>query len=123
MSKLHCDIVSELDGKLTNVIMLVKEIQLKYKDIESEQNESMQNSKCNTHEANPQDVEVMESKDVFSNKSGIEQELRDIVEFLEQCEKEENPDEYMNKVIAGVEEFDSKTGIVNSRVKNIGNGI
>ncbi len=26
----------------------------------------------------------------------------------------------MNKVIAGVEEFDSKTGIVNSRVKNIG---
>lgn len=29
----------------------------------------------------------------------------------------------MNKVIAGVEEFDSKTGIVNSRVKNIGNGI
>lgn len=80
----------------------------------------MQNSKCNAHEANPQDVEVMESKDVFSNKSGIEQELRDIVEFLEQCEKEENPDEYMNKVIAGVEEFDSKTGIVNSRVKNIG---
>ena len=76
--------------------------------------------RCNAHEANPQDVEVMESKDVFSNKSGIEQELRDIVEFLEQCEKEENPDEYMNKVIAGVEEFDSKTGIVNSRVKNIG---
>ena len=36
-----------------------------------------------------------------------QQELRDIVEFLEQCEKEENPDEYMNKVIAGVEEFDS----------------
>lgn len=52
----------------------------------------------------------------FSNKKKENIAIQEIIAFLEKCQGEENPIKYMEKVLAGVEQFEAKTGIVNSTI-------